>query len=160
MMTAVHYRSPLLGWFYRFNHTISVEQRRGNRHALRAARDVLRRGAVLGIFPEGGISRDGDLLLGNPGAVSLVLSEKVPIVPVGVIGADRALGFGAWFPRPKRITVRFGDPIHFEELEKILPGSRKERLEAATRLLMERIAELTGKTSREQVLEDLGSRAS
>jgi 1-acyl-sn-glycerol-3-phosphate acyltransferase len=159
MMTEVIWRSPRLGWFYRWNRAIPVAVRSSNREALRAAREVLRQGRLIGIFPEGGLSRDGGLLLGNPGAVSLVLNEDVPIVPVGIVGADRALPPGAWLPRPRRVVVRFGDAILPAELHAIAPDDRKARLVAATRLIMERIAALTGTESREAELERLRRQA-
>src|SRR5687767_10161507 len=58
MMTEVVWRSRGLGWFYRWNRAIPLSARGGNREALRAARDVLQQGRMLGIFPEGGLSRD------------------------------------------------------------------------------------------------------
>ncbi len=152
LMTEVIHRSPWLGWFYRWNRAIPLAARGGNRDRLRAARAVLQQGRVVGIFPEGGISRDGGLLLGNPGAVALVLQEGVAVVPVAVIGADRALPPGAVFPRPVRITIRFGDPIPPAALEAVGSG-RKDRLQAATRLIMDRIAGLCGGRSREAELE-------
>jgi 1-acyl-sn-glycerol-3-phosphate acyltransferase len=156
MMTEVVWRSPLLGWFFRWNRTIPVQVRGNNRDALRGARTVLQHGRVIGIFPEGGLSRDGGLLRGSPGAVSLVLNESVPIVPVGILGANRALPIGAVLPRPRRVTVRFGTPIMPAELTALAPLDRKARLQAATTLIMERIAELTGLTTREQQLQQLG----
>lgn len=152
MMTGLLYRSPLLGWFYRWNRAIPVAVSKGNRDALRAARQVLRDGRVLSVFPEGGISRDGKLLLGNPGAVSLVLTEGVPVIPVAIIGSDRAFPFKSVLPRPHRITVRFGDPIPPEELT--LPGGdRKQTLIRATRTIMREIARLSGQVAREDELE-------
>ena len=152
MMTALLYRSPALNWFYRWNHAVPVATHGSNRDALRAARAILRSGRVLGIFPEGGLSRDTRPMLGNPGAVSLVLSEKVPVVPVGVIGAARAFPYGAILPRPRKVVVRFGEPISAEELA-ALPGDRKARLNAATRRIMDAIGELVGHPSRAAELE-------
>jgi 1-acyl-sn-glycerol-3-phosphate acyltransferase len=151
LMTEVVWRSRGLGWFYRWNRAIPIRTRGGNRDALRAARAALQQRRVLGIFPEGGLSRDGLPMLGNPGAVSLVLQENVPIVPVGIVGAHGALPPGAWLPRPRRITIRFGEPILPGELD-ALGGDRRQRLRAATTLIMRRIAALTGETAREDVL--------
>lgn len=154
LMTEVVWRSPWMGWFYRWSRTIPLAARGGNRDALRAARSILQQGRVLGIFPEGGLSRDGGLMLGSPGAVSLVFNEAVPIVPVGICGASDSMPVGAAFPRPHRITIRFGAPITHEELMSLAPGAdRKTRLQAATRLIMERIAELTGSEARERQIE-------
>lgn len=138
MMTEVVYRSAWLGWFYRFCRAIPVALRGGNRDALRCARATIERGEVLGIFPEGGISRDGSPLLGHPGAVSLGLAADVPIVPVAIIGLFEAFPPGVALPRPRRVTVVFGEPIVVSELG----GSRRERLQIATETIMARIGEL------------------
>jgi 1-acyl-sn-glycerol-3-phosphate acyltransferase len=148
LMTAVVWRSPRLGWFYRLMRTIPLAASGGNREAMRAARSVLQQGRVIGIFPEGGISRDGLPMLGNPGAVSLVLNEGVSIVPVGIVGAYDAFPPGGGL-RFRRVTVRIGAPITAAELDAAGGGERRLRLQAATRLIMERIAELTGATARE-----------
>ena len=151
LMTETVWRSASAGWFYRWTRSIPLSARGGNREALRAARDVLKQNRVIGIFPEGGISRDGKLMLGSPGAVSLVLNEGLPIVPVGIIGANEALPVGG-SPRFRRITIRYGQPITPAECE-ALGGDRKARLRFATRLIMQRIAELTEQEAREDVLD-------
>lgn len=153
LMTEIHWRSNWLGWFYRWNHAIPVAARGGNRDAMRRARAALQQGRVIGVFPEGGLSRDGLPMLGNPGAVSLVLTEGVPIVPVAISGASRAFPPGVMWPRPRRIEVRFGQPILPAELDALAAGDRRGRLQAATRLIMDRIAALGGHESREAQLE-------
>jgi 1-acyl-sn-glycerol-3-phosphate acyltransferase len=153
LMTAVFHRSTALGWFYRWMRAIPLAARGNNQAGLRAARAALAAGQVVGIFPEGGISRDGRLLLGNPGAVALVLAQGVPVVPVGIAGAERALGFGRVCPRPVRVTIRFGAPIAHDEL--LGTGPRKTRLRDATLRLMREIAVLSGQRARE---DELGER--
>ncbi len=150
MMSSVMARSRALGWFYRWNRVILVAPQGGNKDALRAAREVLAGGEVLGIFPEGGLSRDGQLMLGSPGAVSLGLAKNTPVVPVGIVGTSRALPPEGLFPRPAKIVVRYGKPIPAEEL--MADGERKQRLTRATTRIMEEIAELTGQTAREEQL--------
>ncbi len=146
-------RSPLMAWFYRLFRTIPVELRGGNRETLRQCAAALDAGEVVGVFPEGGISRDGELMLGNPGAVALVLRKNVAVVPVGLIGVREVLPYGASLPRPRRIEVRYGDPIPAAELN--IGANRKERLAAATARIMHEIAGLCDQTSREQQLEAL-----
>ena len=117
------------------------------------ARAVLQQGRVLGIFPEGGLSRDGLPMLGSPGAVSLVLQENVPIVPVGILGAHAAMPPGAAWPRPRRITIRFGAAMLPAEFDAMGGGDRRVRLREATATIMRRIAALTGQTAREDALD-------
>ena len=81
----------------------------------------------------------------------MVLGEKVPVIPVGIVGACDALPFDGGKARRERITIRFGEPILPEEFD-ALPGGRKEKLLAATRKIMDGIAALTGHESRESVL--------
>ena len=154
MMTVLHFRSPKLGWFYRWQRAIPLAVRgTGNRAALSSARNVLKRGEVLGIFPEGGLSRDGGLFVGSPGAVSLVLAEDVPIVPCYIEGAGEALGIGDRL-RLRKITIRFGDPMTRDEL--IADAvDRRARLRVATRAIMDRSAARGGVESREATLERL-----
>ena len=151
LMTEVVWRSRQLGWFYRWNRAIPVSTRGGNREAMRAAREVLQQGRTIGIFPEGGLSRDGLPMLGQPGAVSLVLQGNVPIVPVGIRGAHAAMPPGAGLPRPRRITVHFGEPILPAEFA-ALASDRRVRLRESVALIMRRIASLSGATAREDEL--------
>ncbi len=154
MMTEAFYRNPRSEWFYRFFRSIPVALRGGNREAIRAARTALADGEMVTVFPEGGISRDGQLLLGSPGAVALVLSEGVPVVPAAIVGAYEAFPV-AGFPRPVKVTVRFGDPIPADDLTGDAAGPRKERLARATERIMTAIAELSGQRAREDQLRAL-----
>ena len=68
--------------------------RRGGEHAqaaLDAAADVLNRGELFGIYPEGTRSRTGDLHKGHTGIARLAIETNSPIVPVGVLGTVEVL---------------------------------------------------------------------
>lgn len=74
--------------------------------------DVLGRGEVVGVFPEGTRSRDGMLHRGHSGAAHLALTTGAPLVPVGIIGTDQILPTGARLVRPfRRATISVGEPI-------------------------------------------------
>lgn len=152
LMTEVVWRSPALGWFYRWNRAVPLRPRGGNREALRAARDVLAQGRIVGVFPEGGLSRDGRLMLGSPGAVSLAMQAGVPIVPAGIDGASAALPPGCGVPRRARVVVRFGEPLSPADLERLGGVDRRQRLRLATTAVMRRIAALSRQVAREDQL--------
>jgi 1-acyl-sn-glycerol-3-phosphate acyltransferase len=81
-------------------------------HAFAQVGDVLDRGDVVGLFPEGTRSRDGLLHRGHSGAAHLALITGAPIVPLGIIGTDRILPPDAWLVRPFRhATLSLGKPI-------------------------------------------------
>ncbi len=74
-------------------------------------RAVLDRGGVVGIYPEGTRSRDGQLHRGHTGAAHLSLVTGAPIVPMGVTGTDQILPAGARLVRPfRRATITLGEP--------------------------------------------------
>lgn len=115
--------------------------------ALMAAEEVLRRGELFGIYPEGTRSRDGMLYKGHTGAARLALKLGCPIIPVGIIGTREIQPPDTFFPKTGLpCTVKFGQPI--------LPQRYSERgddhlvLREITDELMFEIRELTGQEYR------------
>jgi 1-acyl-sn-glycerol-3-phosphate acyltransferase len=91
---------------------IAVERGTTDRAALRAADAVLADGEPLAIFPEG--TRQHGAALGDlfHGVAYLALRRHVPIVPVGIGGSEEILPKGRLVPRPRRVVVIVGTPIH------------------------------------------------
>ncbi|MEW6744048.1 MAG: lysophospholipid acyltransferase family protein [Planctomycetota bacterium] len=141
MVTSDFYDRRKFGWFLRLLQCIRVDESGSNVAAVRAAHAVLAGGGLIGIFPEGAISRDGRLRAGLPGAAALMLMAGVPVVPVGLDGTFRALRRSARFPRPARVTVRFGEPIDISS-EVRAAADRRGALQRVTESLMQTIAEL------------------
>jgi 1-acyl-sn-glycerol-3-phosphate acyltransferase len=137
------WRVPVTGWFIRLYGAIPLRRGEGDRAALRAARNVLSEGGILGIAPEGRIAPGAVLERPQPGAAYLALRSGVPIMPVGIAGAERAL---ASIIRGQRteVTVRIGAPFVLNPVE----GTRRERLTRASDEIMERIAALLPVTYR------------
>lgn len=82
------------------------------RTSLQKLAEVLKNGRNLIIFPEGTRSFNGEL--GDFKKTFAILSRElnVPVVPVAIDGANRALPRGKIFPRPfKRVQVKFLNPI-------------------------------------------------
>jgi 1-acyl-sn-glycerol-3-phosphate acyltransferase len=85
--------------------------------ALNSGLRVLRRGELLGIYPEGTRSPDGRLYRGRTGVARMALEGKVPVIPVAMIGTDKAQPTGKVIPRIMRIGVRIGKPLDFSRYE-------------------------------------------
>jgi len=105
------YQDPRLHTALRWLGAIPVGGDAGLIRSFRRISEVLERGGLLGIFPEGGITRDGAMRPFRPGASVLALRLGVPLVPVHVGGTFKALPRHAKWPRFVPLTVRFGSPI-------------------------------------------------
>ncbi|MCU1393046.1 MAG: hypothetical protein JWM34_1474 [Ilumatobacteraceae bacterium] len=115
--------------------------------ALDAAEDVLRRGELFGIFPEGTRSRDGFLYKGHTGAARLAMKVGCPIFPVGVIGTREIQPPDAKLPKVrKHATIKIGRPIKVDRYRNKLDDHLV--LRQITDELMYEIRELTGQEYR------------
>ncbi len=74
------------------------------------ARQLLVNNKIVGIFPEGGISRDGRLKEFRSGSALLALKTGRPILPCAILGTYAALPLGAWFPKFVTVRVKIGRP--------------------------------------------------
>src|SRR5438552_2080313 len=98
-------------WAYRSLGVIPIRDGAIELSAVRQLLATLRRGEIVGVFPEGRITRDGALAPGEPGVVAIAARARVPIVPVGIHGAFEAFPRDAWLPVSRPVRVRFGAPI-------------------------------------------------
>lgn len=100
-----------LGYLLRKANSIPV-QGESDISSLKRALKILQKGGVLGIFPEGGVDRQKNNLPIKAGAAFLATSVGVPIVPIRIKGADKALPRGAKFIRNlNKIEVEIKKPI-------------------------------------------------
>lgn len=112
-----------------------------NTSALREARDYLRRGRALVIFPEGGRSESGRLESFKMGAFRLALTEGVPIVPVSIDGAEKIWPREKVFPRPGKLRITYHPPIFVDRAPQGLSKAElKEQSRAVARKTWEIVA--------------------
>ena len=100
-----------LGYMLRKFNSIPVQRENGIK-AIKQSLEILKRGGILVIFPEGGIDRQKNNLPVRAGAAYLAAKIGVPIVPIRIKGADKALPRGAKFIRSlHKIEVEIKKPI-------------------------------------------------
>jgi 1-acyl-sn-glycerol-3-phosphate acyltransferase len=81
------------------------------RHVVRA----LDEGYGVVIYPEGTRSQSGQIGPFRRGIGRLIATfPDVPVIPLRVAGADRAMPKGAGIPRPYTVRVYFGQPLHLQ----------------------------------------------
>jgi 1-acyl-sn-glycerol-3-phosphate acyltransferase len=122
------FQTPLLRFFFEHMRAIPIagkmEDEQLMEEAFERVDEELAAGNVVCIFPEGGITRDGEIQRFRPGIERIIATRPVPVVPV-------SLGrlWGSWFSRRKggglrtipgrlfqRVTVRVGKPVPAKEV--------------------------------------------
>ena len=100
--------TPVMGWFIRLFGTAPVRRGESDREAVRAMREVVRRGDVLGMFPEGTRQKEepGPVL---PGAAMVAVQERVPVMCCAIEGSQR-WRLGNFEP----VSIAFGEPFDLE----------------------------------------------
>jgi len=107
---------PVVGWVLRKTHVMPINQDAASTASLRQTINKLQHGFLVGIFPEGTRTLNGELGEMKPGFAAIVRRAKRPIYPVGIAGAYQALPLGGWFLKPTRVRVVFGEPLTVEDL--------------------------------------------
>jgi len=119
------FATPVLGSVFRLAKAIPIAPRSEDSQTYEAAfataRQVLDEGDLLGIFPEGSITRDGELQPFKGGVLKILQANPVPVVPIGLSNL-----WGSFFSRIEqgramvkpfrrgsfsRVTLRAGPPI-------------------------------------------------
>jgi 1-acyl-sn-glycerol-3-phosphate acyltransferase len=81
--------------------------------AMDAGVQLVTKGGLLGVYPEGTRSPDGRLYRGRTGVARLALATGAPVIPVAVIGTDQIQPPGAIMPKKAPLSIRFGQPLEF-----------------------------------------------
>jgi 1-acyl-sn-glycerol-3-phosphate acyltransferase len=122
------FRMPVLGWVLRAVNAVPVDRDGGGAAGLKAIMDRLHDGGAVILFPEGTRTRDGKFQPARSGIGLTVIRSDAPVVPVRVFGTYEAWGRHLRFPRPRRVAVKYGRPMHFEKLRAEAEASSKARL--------------------------------
>lgn len=111
-------RMPVLGSLARLARMIPIKQRSADRTALKQAIEAVEAGEAVSIFPEGEVSPTGEMMDFLPGIMLILRQTRAPVLPVAILNTDKIVPHGALLPRPAftKITVRYGEVMHFEEL--------------------------------------------
>ncbi|MGO1839843.1 MAG: lysophospholipid acyltransferase family protein [Candidatus Microbacterium stercoravium] len=106
-------------WFMKGTGQIAIDRSGGSASeaALNTALQVVGRGDLLGIYPEGTRSPDGRMYKGRTGIARMALVSKVPVVPVVMVDTAEVLPIGSSRPRIMRVGIVIGEPLDFSRYE-------------------------------------------
>lgn len=112
-----------------------VRRKEGDIRALSKVIELVKEGKAVLLFPEGSRSEDGEVKEFMHGASYVAFKASVPVLPVAIKGSFEAMPKGAYFPKPTKIKVCFGDVLNFKS-----DGKRsKEKIREFTSALKERV---------------------
>ena len=136
------YVLPVLNWLFRSVGAIPVTDPRADRHLVRRSYELiaeaLENGDVVVIFPEGGVTRDGEIKTFKKGIEKIIRRTPVPVVPMAVRGM-----WGSWtsFSHGKAMTRL---PQRFLPRIEMVAGAAVAPRDATAQGLQERVSELRG----------------
>jgi|SRR5690349_13264421 len=120
---------PVLTYIYSHGGVFPVRRGHYDEEAFKTAFTILERGEMLLMYAEGGRSRTGELGEVKPGIGRIALESGAPVVPVAIHGSAKVRRWKRLrFPK---VTVQFGEPLHFPAEE---APSRERQLEVAEQI--------------------------
>ncbi len=137
------FRMPVVGFIFRHMRAIPIAPAREDAALMEAAfaevARALEAGELVGVFPEGGLSKDGELQRFRPGVQRIVTRTPVPVVPMalrGLWGSFFSHKDGPAMSRPWRLRL-------FSQISLVV-GAPVAPAAATPEYLQARVAELRG----------------
>ena len=113
------FKNTFISFILKNLNAFSVDRENVDILAFKKAINILREEKVLGIFPEGRRSSNGELQELKLGTIKIAMKTGVPILPVGIIGTHKIYPRGIKFPIlfKHKIIVKYGAPQYLDKLE-------------------------------------------
>lgn len=114
----VFFETPALSMFSAtVLNALPVWRKNCGAHAIKDLRQrLLDEPSVFILFPEGGRSRDGNMIDFKPGVGMMTAETPIPVVPCHIKGTFEAFPANSKRPRFGKISVHIGTPRVFEDL--------------------------------------------
>ena len=120
---------------------IPLDRKKGGKQALKIALNLLNKGKLVIIYPEGTRTFTGRLQKAKTGVARLALQSKAPVIPIGLVGTFEILPKGKYLPKMKRAEISIGKPMQFpQHYDKKI---NKRILNKVTVSIMKEIAKLS-----------------
>jgi 1-acyl-sn-glycerol-3-phosphate acyltransferase len=137
------FRIPVLSFIFRTAKAIPIASSKEDPALLEKAFDevdrALAEGEIVCIFPEGGLTTDGEIAVFRPGVERILARRAVPVVPLAIRGL-----WGSIFSRRDSAPGRMRLPRRFRSRIVLAVGAPLAATEATAAVLEQRVRELRG----------------
>lgn len=127
---------------YYFTDTIAFDRKHVKREkVLRKLEDILKKGRIVIIYPEGNSNKGAELLKGKTGAAELCLKTDKPVIPIGIERKEKS----------SKHIIKIGKPIYFSKEKELFGQTTKDSedyhfvLREVTDIIMREISKLCQK---------------
>tara|TARA_R110002167_G_scaffold52441_2_gene151448 strand:- start:1014 stop:2879 length:1866 start_codon:yes stop_codon:yes gene_type:complete len=125
------FKNPLLGWFFRLVKAIPIAPEKACEKTYKDAFDtisqVLREGHLVCIFPEGKLTKTGEMNEFKSGIDKIIASDPVPVIPIALIGL-----WGSFFSHKEGTALSKPPKRFWSRVEiKIAPFMTPEKVNAS-----------------------------
>jgi len=136
------YELPVVKWIFKGLNSIPIGNRNQRPELIDEAFDTvaqaLENGELVVIFPEGGITRDGEMKAFQTGVDKILKRTPVPVIPLALRGM-----WGTWMSRHKGSAMK-GLPTSFRKRLTVVAGPAVPPEEASRSMLRKKVLELRG----------------
>lgn len=128
------FKSRFLNWVAHIFDVIPIKRGKQDMEGMKRALSVLKKGEILGLFPEGtrkGIAKGAKV---KNGAAYMALRTGTKVIPVGIQGNFKPF---------TKVKINYGRPLDFSNIAG--KNAEKEELEKVSKEIMDNIIKLTNK---------------
>ncbi|MBR5321283.1 MAG: 1-acyl-sn-glycerol-3-phosphate acyltransferase [Clostridia bacterium] len=124
------FKNPILAKAITGLNGFPVMRGKGDMRAINYAVELIRRGEVLCIFPEGTRSVDGTPKTAKSGVGYIARHSKCDVIPTSIYMENKD-------KKGSKVTVKFGEPIRYDDMGFTVGGKTSENKRVAKRVMDE-----------------------
>ena len=126
------FRFRILNWLGHLFDAIPIKRNMQDIEAMKRCIKTIKKGELLGIFPEGTRKGMQKNMKAKNGAAFMAIKTGAPVIPVGIHGTFKPFS---------KVYINYGEPIDLSQYK----NADKEKVDEATELIMNNIIMLTKK---------------
>lgn len=142
MTNSRFFNVPILKKIIHWSGAYAIDLKNKNTTFINNTVYALDHGWLVTIFPEGNRSTDGRLMAVKPGLARILVKKNVPILPVAIIGANKAWGKGGKFKPRAKMTVKVGKMIYPQDYLPAIEMSEEEKVEYIRKIYAQKLNDL------------------